>query len=192
MARRVLLDANVLVPISLCDVLLILADERMIRPLWSGQILGEVRKSLVEDIGLSEVQAANRVNQMAEAFPAGMVTGFEPLIPLMGNDPKDRHVLAAAVKADCAIIVTENLKDFKASALAPHRVVAVRPDDLLLDLWNEDQDSVVEALDRKCRTYRHPPMTVVDLADRLTGTVPRFANTIKMRPSQGARPNRDN
>lgn len=36
---------------------------------------------------------------MEKYFPEAMVTGYEPLIAGMQNDTKDRHVVAAAVKA---------------------------------------------------------------------------------------------
>ena len=35
-----------------------------------------------------------------------MVTGYEPLIAAMQNDIKDRHVVAAAVKAGAQVIIT--------------------------------------------------------------------------------------
>jgi predicted nucleic acid-binding protein len=41
------------------------------------------------------------------------VTGHEPLIAAMKNDEKDRHVVAAAVKAGAQVIVTSNLKHFR-------------------------------------------------------------------------------
>lgn len=34
---------------------------------------------------------------MAGAFPESLVTGYAALLYAMANDPKDRHVLAAAV-----------------------------------------------------------------------------------------------
>ena len=52
---------------------------------------------------------------------------------MMTNDPKDQHVLAAAVRADAAVIVTANLGDFPASALQPYDITAVHPDDFLLE-----------------------------------------------------------
>lgn len=70
---------------------------------------------------------------MRTAFPDARVTGYESLIPAMTNHPKDRHVLAAAARADAAVIVTANLKDFPAAALEPYQIDAVHPDDFLLD-----------------------------------------------------------
>ncbi len=51
---------------------------------------------------------------MRDAFPEALVTGHEWLIDSMPNDPKDRHVVAAAVKAGAQVIVTINLKDSRA------------------------------------------------------------------------------
>lgn len=52
---------------------------------------------------------------MVSAFPDSSVTGYEPLIPVMANDPKDRHVLAAAVRGQAHALVTQNLRDFRKS-----------------------------------------------------------------------------
>jgi len=49
---------------------------------------------------------------MERAFPEADVTGYRPLISAMSNDPKDRQVVAAAVKAGAQVIVTSNIKDF--------------------------------------------------------------------------------
>jgi predicted nucleic acid-binding protein len=42
-------------------------------------------------------------------FGEAWITGYEPLIPRMTNDEKDRHVVAAAVQAQAGIILTLNL-----------------------------------------------------------------------------------
>jgi hypothetical protein len=49
---------------------------------------------------------------MEQAFPSAMVTGYEKMIDSMENDPKDRHVLAAAVKCGAHAIVSDNVKHF--------------------------------------------------------------------------------
>jgi hypothetical protein len=40
------LDANVLIPNALCDLLLRLAEEDIYLPRWSAEILNEVRRNL--------------------------------------------------------------------------------------------------------------------------------------------------
>ena len=45
------------------------------------------------------------------AFPDALVENYESLIPgLTLPDEKDRHVLAAAIKTNSNVIVTNNLK----------------------------------------------------------------------------------
>ena len=70
---------------------------------------------------------------MTRSFPGADVTGYESMIGGMTNDPKDRHVLAAAVRADAEAIVTFNLKDFPEAALEPYGITPIHPDDFLLD-----------------------------------------------------------
>ena len=117
MTFPVVLDACVLVPHPLFDTLLRLADVGLFRPLWSDQILVEVERTLTGKRGLSAQKARHRVRQMARAFPDAMVEGYEDLIPAMTNDPKDRHVLAAAVRSGASLIVTANLKDFPRTSM---------------------------------------------------------------------------
>jgi hypothetical protein len=50
------------------------------------------------------------------------------------NDIKDRHVLATAIRAGATTIVTFNLRDFSAPALAPWDIHAVHPADYLITL----------------------------------------------------------
>jgi len=69
------LDACVLVPMALCDLLLRLAEEpAMYRPLWSEQILAEMAKALKTKLHRSAEAAAWRRQQMKQAFPEAMVT----------------------------------------------------------------------------------------------------------------------
>ncbi len=55
-------------------------------------------------------------------------------------DADDHHVLAAALAAEAETILTMNLRDFPASALAPYGVVAVHPDEFLCGLHDADPD----------------------------------------------------
>jgi predicted nucleic acid-binding protein len=48
-------------------------------------------------------------------------------------DPKDRHVLAAAVRADAAAIVTVNIRDFPAPSVESFEIEIIDPDTFLLD-----------------------------------------------------------
>ncbi|MFC5993478.1 putative toxin-antitoxin system toxin component, PIN family [Pseudonocardia hispaniensis] len=104
---RVLLDTSVLFKPLLCDTLLCVAEEGLFQPLWSHDILDELRRALLR-YGVAKAGVDHRIDQMTEHFPGAMVTGYTPLIGTMTNDPKDRHILAAAVRGGAELIVTEN------------------------------------------------------------------------------------
>lgn len=172
------LDACVLVPISLCDVLLNLADAGLLDPLWSDSILAETRRALIEKRGVDPIRAESRLNQMTSAYPHAAVTGFESLIPRMANHPKDRHVLAVAVHSRSDVIVTANIKDFPPGALKPYGIKAVRPSNFLMGLLRADPTSVEHVICRQVARYKNPPMTMAEFAAVLAPLVPGFAQRL--------------
>lgn len=56
----------------------------------------------------------------------------------MTNDPKDRHVLAAAVASGAQVVVTLNLKDFPPESCEPLAIEPLHPDVFLMDLYGLD------------------------------------------------------
>lgn len=78
-------------------------------------------------------------------------------------DPDDRHVLAAAIRADADVIVTFNLKDFPASVLAGYNIEAQHPDDFLLSLFDADPGPVCISVKRQREGLLNPPKTTEDL-----------------------------
>src|SRR5579862_4188262 len=105
---RVVLDACVLFPYSLRDTLLRAADAAFYQLYWSAEILDEMKRSLVATGTTTDEKAARLAQQMDSYFPEALVSGHEPLIAAMKNEPKDRHVAAAAVKSGAQVIVTSN------------------------------------------------------------------------------------
>jgi len=172
----VVLDACVLVPIRLATTLLWLAETGLFQPLWSEPILDEVQRNLPK-VGVTPEQASRRVGLMREAFGAeALIDGFDDLIEKMRCDPKDRHVLAAAVRGGADTVVTCNLTDFPDEAGAPYGVGTCHPDNLLIQLLVEHTDTVLATLERETAAFRNPPQTVTQFLTTLTSTVPIFAN----------------
>jgi hypothetical protein len=96
-----MLDACVLANAGVCDLFLRLAEPpRLYLPCWSGTILDEVRRTQIEKLKRPyPPELADYWRQeVTRAFPEAFVSGHEPLLPVMTNDEKDRHVVAAAVK----------------------------------------------------------------------------------------------
>lgn len=174
---RAVLDTCVLFRPLLCDTLLCIAEEELFAPLWSADILDELRRNLVR-YGIPEVAVTHRLHQMTTHFPAAMVTGHEPFVAAMTTAPSDRHVLAAAVCGQAEVIVTENLRDFPTSATEPYDVAVSHQDEFLLDLHDLDPAAVRRALTRQVSRYRRQPRTVADLLAALGSSgngCPRFA-----------------
>jgi len=175
--HQAFLDTCLLLKPYLCDTLLSVAEAAVYRPLWSADVIAELRRNLLRR-GLKDVAADHRLAEMARSFPEAEVTGYHWLIPAMTNEAKDRHVLAAAVRAGAAVLVTENLRDFPDSALAPHHILAVHQDAFLLDQLDVAPVAVLGALRQQVSRYRRHPRTVPDLLEILGGEgsgCPRFA-----------------
>jgi predicted nucleic acid-binding protein len=108
----------------LCDSLLRLAEAGTYRPLWSADVLDELERALVAR-GLEKTAVTHRIGEMRRAFPDAEVRGYENIVETMTCDPKDRHVLAAAVRSDAAVLVTFNTGDFPDTSTAAYDITVV-------------------------------------------------------------------
>lgn len=179
MKTVVVLDACVLFPMPLRDTLLRIAEIGLYRLHFSQEILDEATRNLVKQSRMTQEQAAKYQECMKQFFPESIVEDYESLILLMTNNPKDRHVLAAAVKTKADIIVTSNLKDFPTKSLQPFGIKALHPDQFLIDLFsNYEIDIAVDILKQQVEDLKNPPMTLKELIERLSRQVPEFANGI--------------
>jgi predicted nucleic acid-binding protein len=179
---RVVLDTCVMLPQTLNNLLLTLADAELFRTVWTPDLLDEVERTLSgERFGKSPQQAARRVQQMRRAFPLAEEEsrGYRELIPAMTNDPKDRHVLAAAVRSGAGVIVTATVQDFPPAALVPFDVEAIHPDEFLCDLLDLDPDAVLECMHALVARNMLPPRTVGELLESLERLTPRFVDTVR-------------
>jgi predicted nucleic acid-binding protein len=173
---RVVVDACALMPVSLCDTLMRAAAAGYFQVCWSEEILEEARRNLVGKLGLTEEQAAYRCKAMRKHFPESMVTGYEPYVDAMENDPKDRHVAAAALKAGAQVIVTSNMRDFKK---LPEGIEAQTPDEFLCNLFGLRPGGMVALVKAQAAALKRPPMTFEQVLGGLATVVPEFAAAIK-------------
>lgn len=104
------LDTNIIFPIEIRDVLFWFAHYDLFTPKWSKHIFEEW-ESVMKRKGVSPSEIKKRTNFATKAFPDALVINYEPLIEgLTLKDKKDRHVIAAAIKTNANVIVTNNLK----------------------------------------------------------------------------------
>ncbi|MGP9761210.1 PIN domain-containing protein [Corynebacterium sp. AOP12-C2-36] len=176
----VVLDACVILPATLNDSILRLAEASCFGVRWSDAIMDEVRRNMVaEKFGIPPEAADLRLGAMREAFPFADVKGYEALVSAMNNDPKDRHVLAAAVRSGAHTIVTSNLKDFPPESLSPWDVEVVHPDQFLLSQLDLDPRKVLEVLKAQVSENKYPPRSANDLFASLRRCgVPDFADEL--------------
>jgi predicted nucleic acid-binding protein len=178
----VVVDANVLFPLTLRDTVLRAAAAGFYQLRWSGEILDEMEGSLVSTGTMPADKAARLRATMENYFPEAEVTGYSSLVAGLQNDEKDRHVVAAAVKAGAQVITTSNLKDF---APLPEGIEAQSPDEFLCNLFDLDSQGFVEMLREQSTDLVKPPVTLDELLDRLGRVVPDLVVAIRRYRQEG-------
>lgn len=172
----VVVDANVLFPLTLRDTVLRAAAADFYQLRWSREILDEMERNLVSTGVMPAGKSARLRKTMEDFFPEAMVTGYEPLVTVMQNDTKDRHVVAAAVKAGAQVVTTANLKDFRQ---LPDGIEAQSPDEFLCNLFDLDPERFIEMLREQAVDLQRPSVTFEELLDRLTRSVPDLMAAVR-------------
>jgi predicted nucleic acid-binding protein len=166
----VIFDANVLYPAPLRDALMQLAITDLFKAKWTADIHREWIEALLRKEPHRDRAALERTRDlMDQATRDCLVTGYEPLIQgLVLPDPNDRHVLAAAIVGRCDAIITQNLKDFPAEALASYGIEAQHPDDFFRNQLALAPGLVCSALRKVRGRLKNPPKTVDEYLAILT------------------------
>lgn len=159
-AFTVIYDACVLYPDPLRDLLMRLAMTGLFRARWTEEIHDEWTRNLRKNRpDLDPANIARTRERMDLHNPGCLVKGYEAHIPtLILPDPGDRHVVAAAIHARAAIIVTWNLKHFPAAALSRHDLEAQDPDTFIENQCGLDTDAVVEAAAKMRAAFVRKPI----------------------------------
>ncbi|KAA2316806.1 PIN domain-containing protein [Pseudooceanicola sediminis] len=130
---KALLDACVLYPTVMREMLLGAAGQGMFTPVWSDRILEEWARAAAKLGDEGEAQARAEVAMTRVAFPKAEVRFPAELVKrLWLPDPGDLHVLAAAIASSADAIVTVNAKDFPRHILAEEGLSRADPDALLV------------------------------------------------------------
>lgn len=174
-----LLDACVLYPARLRDLLMHLGLRGLYQPKWTAQIHDEWKRNLLVNRRDLQAEQLDRVHAlMDKAMPDANVIGHEQLVDSIRlPDQDDRHVLAAAIIANAEVIVTYNLKDFPVDYLSTFGIEAIHPDDFVSDLIDLNHALALEAVTNLRQALKNPPMT----ADSFLASLAQIemANTVK-------------
>jgi predicted nucleic acid-binding protein len=165
-----LLDANVLYPAPMRDLLIQVAISELFIAKWSADIQREWIEALLRNEPHRDRTALERTRDlMNSTLEDGLVAGYEPLISTLAlRDSDDRHVLAAAIAGRCDVIVTQNLKHFPDSVLAPLNLEAQHPDEFLSNHLNLAPGVFCEAVRKVRGRLKNPPYSVADYLGTLT------------------------
>jgi predicted nucleic acid-binding protein len=165
-----LLDANVLYPAPIRDILLQLAVEDLFRAKWTADIHREWIESLLRNEPQRDRAALERTRTLMDtAVRDAIITGYESLIETLAlPDPDDRHVLAAAIVGRCDVILTQNLVDFPEEVLKVYGIEAQHPDDFLASQLIRAPGRFCTAIRKVRARLKNPPYSVPDYLAILT------------------------
>ncbi|MDV3253560.1 PIN domain-containing protein [Devosia sp. BK] len=148
------------------NLLLTLAEADFFRLRWSSTVLDETQAA-IEKILLekgapdAEARARRARASMEVAFEDAQVEDFEKFLCVCEGlpDPDDAHVLAAALKTQAAVIVTDNLKDFPAELIKPLNIEVRSTDAFLADTIMLDTGRAVAAIRKMRERFKRPEKT---------------------------------
>ncbi|GGL60780.1 RSP_2648 family PIN domain-containing protein [Wenxinia marina] len=161
---RVLIDANVLYPTVMREIVLGCAAAGLFQARWTERIEEEWARATRRLGPEAEAVARGEIAALSLAFPDARVRGWEGREGrLWLPDPDDVHVLAAAIHGSCDAILTQNAQDFPKDALAAEGLVRLDPDGFLRDLWAREPEvvqRVAEQVVEKARALSGEAWTV--------------------------------
>lgn len=157
------IDACVLVGVMKRHIILNLAEAEFFRVRWSAMVLEETRvaiEAIMTKHGKTNVEqhAAKVINTLETCFCEANVDNYDRFLCVCEGFPDndDAHVVAAAIKAQAATIVTDNLKDFPRDKIDTLNLEVRSADEFITDTISLDEAKAVAAI-KKMRVRFHNP-----------------------------------
>lgn len=137
------------------------------RARWTEEIHDEWTRNLLANRNdLDATQLQRTVELMNIAVPGCLVENYDCMIESLElPDPDDRHVLAAAIKCQADVIVTNNLKDFPEDVLSKFEIEAQSPDTFLSHLFDLNSPAFCSAVRQQRERLKNPEYTAEELLD---------------------------
>ena len=168
-AIRVFTDANVLYASVVRDLLMELGKAGVLTLLWSEEVHEEWTASLLRnrpDLHRSRVMRTRDL--IVRALPGAMVTNYERRArKLVLPDPRDRHVLAAAITGEASVLLTFNIAHFPREIADRCGIAVATPDNLFSTLLGVQPEAVIEAATTARGRMRQPELSPTQYVDAL-------------------------
>lgn len=140
---RVTLDACVLYPTVLREILLGVAGQGLYEPQWSDRILREWVLATAKLGPLAQAEAEGDAALARASFPRALIRERPEIeARLHLPDANDIHVLATAIAGHADAILTFNAQDFPRSVLAETGIERRDPDGFLWEMWSRQPEKV--------------------------------------------------
>ena len=184
-----ILDANVMYPVNVFDILAQFSIEGLFTAKWTEDIDAEWTMNLIEnrrDIHKDQIYRRREMQRLAIPDWEVEKTKYHPLIEALElPDANDRHVLAAAIAGHADSIVTFNLKDFPPKILDQYDIEAIHPDDFICHQLDLIPYQALTAFKHIRQRLKNPPFTVQQLLNSyersgLIATVVKLKEAIEL------------
>lgn len=174
------LDADVLVPILSCDLLLTAFDHDLYRPVITPKVFEEIRNNLLRDFQqLDPTSIRRRIADMRSTLALHTRPDTHPGDDVEAINDKDRHVAAAAVASEADIIVTNDRQLQREIASLGRRFEGVSADEFAVRLVTAQRDAIERVIDDRVAKRVSRPVTRAQLIDQFESTFPSFATALR-------------
>lgn len=167
---KAVLDACVLYPTILREILQAAGEAGLFQPVFSDRILREWVLATAKLGPAAPAIADGEAAMLRAAFPRALIRD-QPEIEarLILPDPNDRHVLATAIASGADAIITFNAQDFPGHVLAAEGITRRDPDGFLWELQSRHPDTmarIVESVRAKAEAISGQPVALKGLMKR--------------------------
>lgn len=162
-----ILDACVLYPAPLRDLLLSLASEGVFGARWTLKIQDEwIRNLSANRPDLKPEALARTAELMNTAIEDCLIEKYEFMIDSITlPDVDDRHVLAAAIFGHADAIVTFNLKDFPEVNASQYGIEILHPDDFVVAQYDLDPIRFLSIIKANRDRLKNPPKSAEEFIE---------------------------
>ena len=176
-----MLDADVLYPIRVCDFILTASSLRLLaRPVVSAEVIAEAQRNIVADRpDLTQEQVQRRFQNVQLATDGHDQEVGELLDNELVVNAKDRHVLSAAIHHGVDFIVTNDSRLRREITTwigqrpeADLLQAAVSADDLAAGLVNESPEEILAVVQAMSDRFRKPTRSLSETLANLAKSMP--------------------
>ena len=167
---KAVLDACVLYPTVLREILQGAVEAGLYQPVFSDRILREWVLATAKLGPAAPTIAEGEAAILRATFPRALIREHPEIeTRLILPDPNDRHVLASAIASGADAIVTFNAQDFPGHILAAEGLTRRDPDGFLWELQSRHPEvmaRIVEAVRAKAEAISGQPVALKGLLKR--------------------------